>query len=139
MSGADYLIDTSVLQRLARPEIALELGPRVSSGKIALCSPVVFELGFSAQTRADHRDLMDLADAFERAPTTEGDHARALTIQSALADRSQHRAVSLVDALVAAVAESRSLVVLHYDEDFDLIHEATGIATEWVVPAGTVA
>lgn len=42
------------------------------------------------------------------------------------------------DLVIAAAAEVAGLIVLHYDRDFDLIAEATGQATEWVVPQGSV-
>jgi predicted nucleic acid-binding protein len=42
------------------------------------------------------------------------------------------------DLLIAAAAESRSLIVLHYDADFDRIAAMTGQSCEWVVPAGSV-
>ncbi|MEI2638725.1 MAG: PIN domain-containing protein [Microthrixaceae bacterium] len=64
---------------------------------------------------------MRLIDAFDQAPVTEGDHRRALEVQHQLSATGRHRGLSLVDALVAAVAESRSLTVLHYDADFDLV------------------
>ena len=64
--------------------------------------------------------IMSRIDAFALVPTTEGDHSRALALQRQLAERGRHRALSLVDALVAAAAESRNLTVLHYDADFDL-------------------
>jgi predicted nucleic acid-binding protein len=38
---------------------------------------------------------------------------------------------------VAATAERFSLVVLHYDADYDRIAELTGQPAEWVVPRGT--
>ena len=104
---------------------------------MALCTPVAFELGFTARTASDHDAIMSRVDAFESAPVTEGDHRRALELQRLLAGRGRHRALSLVDALVAAVAESRSLTVLHYDADFEMVSEVTGQPTEWIVPRGT--
>ena len=139
MARAQYLIDTSAMVRLDRPAVASVLSPLLSDGLVALCGPVIFELGYSARTAADHQALFDRADAFERAPTTDGDHQRALELQSSLSKQGQHRAMSLVDALVAAVAETRGLVVLHYDKDFDLIAAITGQTTEWVVPQGSVS
>jgi predicted nucleic acid-binding protein len=41
------------------------------------------------------------------------------------------------ELLIAAAAERRDLVVLHYDHDFELIAEVTGQSTEWVVPRGS--
>ncbi len=48
-----------------------------------------------------------------------------------------HRALSLTDLLVAAIAEANKRTILHYDGDFDMIATITGQPAEWVVPAGT--
>lgn len=138
MARAEYLIDTSAMMRVDRPQVASILAPLFADGLVALCAPVIFELGFSARTAQDHAALMDRVDAFERAPTAEGDHERALQIQALLAEQGQHRAISLVDGLIAAVAETRNLTVLHYDKDFDLMSACTGQRTQWVVPQGSV-
>ena len=42
-----------------------------------------------------------------------------------------------VDVLVATIAERRSLTVLHYDSDFELVSAATGQPNLWIVAAGT--
>ena len=55
-----------------------------------------------------------------------------------LADRGQHRAVSLADLLIAAAAEAAGVPVVHYDADFDLIASVTGQDTAWVVPRGLI-
>jgi predicted nucleic acid-binding protein len=47
-----------------------------------------------------------------------------------LADRGHHRAPSIPDLLVAAIAEAAGLVVLHDDKDFELIAELTGQGVE---------
>lgn len=65
--------------------------------------------------------------------------ARALEIQALLAERSQHRGVSVPDLLVAACAERARLVLLHYDSDFDRIAGFTGQPTRWIVPRGSVS
>ena len=137
MARAVYLADTSAFGRLDRPRVAAAFAPLVARGQVALCTPVAFELGFTARTASDHDAIMSRVDAFESAPVTEGDHRRALELQRLLASRGRHRALSLVDALVAAVAESRGLTVLHYDADFEMVSEATGQPTEWIVPRGT--
>lgn len=137
MARATYLADTSAFTRLGKPHVAAAISPLVAEGRIALCAPVAFELGFSARSAADHEAVMSRIDAFESVPTTEGDHRRALELQRLLAERGQHRALSLVDALVAAISESRGLTVLHYDADFDVVSEVTGQPTEWVVERGS--
>ena len=54
-----------------------------------------------------------------------------------LAKQGQHRLVSLTDALVAATAEARDLVVLHYDADFELIARHTGQKQQWIIARGS--
>jgi hypothetical protein len=48
------------------------------------------------------------------------------------------RAVGFPDLLIAAVAEREQLTLLHYDSDYDLVHEITQQPMQWVVPRGTV-
>lgn len=137
MSRTRYLADTSVFGRLSKPSVTAAFTPLAGAGLVGLCGPVAFELGYAARSPDDHRAVADRLSSFPSVPTTEADHQRALEVQAALAARSEHRALSLVDALVAAVAEARDLVVLHYDADFELVAEITGQPQEWVVPRGT--
>jgi predicted nucleic acid-binding protein len=133
-----HLADTSVFARLSKPRVAAAIGPLLSAGGIALCAPVIFELGFSARSLADHQAISERLGAFESMPVTDGDHRRAVEFQQLLAERGQHRALSLVDALVAAVAETRDLIVLHYDADFETLAGVTGQRHQWIVPRGSV-
>jgi predicted nucleic acid-binding protein len=55
---------------------------------------------------------------------------RAIEVQLLLADRGHHRAPSIPDLMIAAVAELAGLVVLHIDKDFDLIASITGQPVE---------
>jgi predicted nucleic acid-binding protein len=50
---------------------------------------------------------------------------RAVEVLALLADRGHHRAPSVPDVLIAAVAEIAGLVVLHDDKHFELIAEIT--------------
>lgn len=52
--------------------------------------------------------------------------SRAVNVLSALAKQGQHRAPSIPDLLIAAMAEQARLVVLRLDKDFELIAEVTG-------------
>jgi predicted nucleic acid-binding protein len=117
--------------------VAAAAAPLIAQGRVAICAPVVFELGFSARNLGDHQAIMSRLAAFESIPVTDGDQQRAVELQQLLAQRGQHRALSLVDALVAAVAKTRDLVVLHYDADFELVAELTGQAHQWIVERGT--
>ncbi len=137
MARATLLADTSVFARLSKPSVAAAVAPLIAEGHVAVCAPVIFELGFSARNAADHEAPLRGLDAFESVPVTDGDHRRANDIQGRLAERGAHRAASLVDVLVAAVAENRDLTVLHYDADFETIAGITGQAHRWVVQRGT--
>jgi predicted nucleic acid-binding protein len=63
-------------------------------------------------------------------PTAE---ARAVEVLSLLAERGQHRAPSVPDLIIAAVAESAGLTVLHDDTDFELIAGITRQGIERLV------
>lgn len=54
----------------------------------------------------------------------------AREIQLLLAERGQHRALSVADILIAATAALAGLTVLHLDTDFDLIADLTGQPVE---------
>ena len=137
MGRATFLADTSAFARVSRPAVSSAFAPLIAAGHVALCAPVVFELGHSARSRADYDAIMVRLDAYEIVPTTDGDLQRALDVQQLLAQRGQHRALSLVDALVAAIAESRDLTVLHYDGDFETVAAVTGQRQQWIVGRGT--
>jgi predicted nucleic acid-binding protein len=55
---------------------------------------------------------------------------RAVEILALLADRGQHRALSIPDLIIAATAELAGLTVLHRDKDFEVIASVTGQAVE---------
>ena len=62
---------------------------------------------------------------------------RAGQVQRALAEHDV-KGRKVPDLLIAAVAESESLVVVRYDADFDHIASITGQPTQWVVERGSV-
>lgn len=137
MSSLRYLVDTSVFARLAKPAVATAFAPLANARHVGVCAPVAFELGYSARNHEDYVALTDRLWAFPPVDVTAADHRRSLEVQSALSARGQHRALSLVDALVAATAEARGLTVLHYDADFELVAGVTGQPHEWIVAPGT--
>ncbi|MFI7637740.1 PIN domain-containing protein [Nonomuraea sp. NPDC049400] len=61
----------------------------------------------------------------------------ALDVQAMLARKSHHRAVGPNDLLIAACAQVHGATILHYDRGFDIISEATGQPSLWVVPPGS--
>jgi len=133
-----YLGDTSALARARRPEVAVRLDPLLEAGLIARCNPTDLEAGFSSSDPTSHREMREERSAWPFVAMNQPVLDRAVAVQDALAERSQHRGAKIADLLIAAAAEAAGLVVLHYDHDFELIAQVTGQPTEWIVPAGTV-
>jgi predicted nucleic acid-binding protein len=139
LSPATWLVDKSVLARLGRPEVRRILLPRVRAGNVAVSIVTELEVGFSARSTNDYETtrgtMLDFLIPVLVSPRAE---QRAREVQAALVRRGQHRAVSIPDLLVAAVAEIEQLSVLHYDGDFELIADITGQPVTWVVPRGSI-
>lgn len=94
---------------------------------------------YSARNPTEYEQLRgERLRAYAWVPLDDDVGLRALDVQRRLARSNQHRTVRLPDLLLAAVAESYGLTMLHYDRDFDRIAEITGQPCEWVVPAGSV-
>jgi len=133
-----YLGDTSALARRARPEVAPRLDPLLEAGLVARCTPTDLEAGFSSMSPSSHRAMRSIRSTWPFVPIDQGVLDRAVIVQDALAERSEHRGAKIADLLIAAAAEAAGLVVLHYDRDFHLIARVTGQPTEWIVPSGSV-
>lgn len=139
MAGPTHLLDTSVLARASKPQVAARIAPMMDAGELATCAVTDLEVLFSARSGAEHRERRaDLQLRFFSVALDAGVFARALEVQGLLADRGQHRAASIPDLVVAAAGELAGLAVLHYDGDFELIASVTGQRAEWVVPRGSV-
>jgi hypothetical protein len=134
-----FLADKSALARLPQPEVDRRLTPLLLAGNVATCSVIDLELLFSARTHDDFREIAETRVALPSVAIRQEDFDRAITVMERLARRGQHRAVSIPDLLIAAVAERVGLTILHYDRDFDLIASVTRQRTEWVVPRGSVS
>lgn len=127
-----WLIDKSAVTRLHLASNAVEWANRVERGLVRISTVTRLEVGFSARSAPDHRWLLGEAPIASMpveylTPKIED---RAITVQSILAERGQHRAPSVPDLLIAAAAELAGLTVLHLDKDFELIADVTGQAVE---------
>lgn len=132
-----YLADKSALVHLRDPGVAGRLVPLMMDGEIATCGIVELEVLYSARSERDLIKIrVERAAAFPRIAMREADFLRAEEVIASLARTGHHRAVSLPDLLIAAVAERSQLVVLHYDGDYDLIARVTGQPVEWIAPRG---
>lgn len=122
---------------MTKAAVAAAFAPLAAEGQVGVCGPVAFEVCYSARNRQDYMLLSERLTSFPAIRITDADHQRALEVQASLAERGQHRALSLVEALVAASAEARDLSILHYDADFERIADVTGQPHEWIVPRGS--
>lgn len=131
-----FLLDTSVLTRLRAPSIVRRIGQLDGDG-LARTSMTDLEIGFSARSADEWDRLIAALGAFRRIDVEAHHFDRARQIQRRLAaDGLRGRKVP--DLLIAAVAEATSLIVLHYDADFDHIATVTGQPTQWIVERGSI-
>ncbi len=137
MAVARYLPDKSVWARLTRAAVRAAFMPHVDRGLVGTCSIIDLEILYSARTGTEHEHFRLQRSAFEYFPMTDEITRRAVDVQGLLAQRAQHRSVSIPDLLIAATAERYALTVLHYDGDYERISELTGQPTEWIVPRGS--
>ncbi len=113
----------------------------LAAGQLWTCPPSLLEMRFSAIDDATFAVTAGRLNALPDAPLTAEASAAAVRAQAELAAAPgvSHR-VKPVDLLIAAVAASEGLGVLHYDGDYDLIAEHTSLsfASVWVVPRGSI-
>lgn len=127
-----WLIDKSAYVRLGSSPDGRAWAGRIDRGLVRMATLTRLELGYSARTAAAWRAELEVAPlaAMSTQYLTPAIEDRAVEVQLLLADRGQHRAPSIPDLMVAAIAELAGLVVLHLDKDFDLIAEVTGQPVE---------
>ena len=130
-----WLIDKSALVRLARSPEAAVWVDRIQRGVVRISTVTRLEVGYSARSADDLRVSLRQPPVASMpveylTPTMED---RAGAVQSLLADRGQHRAPSIPDLLIAAIAEISQLTVLHVDRDYELIANVTGQPIERLV------
>jgi predicted nucleic acid-binding protein len=127
-----WLIDKSALVRLAASPDAAEWAGRVERGLVRIAAVTRLEVGYSARSGPELRaglrqPPMSSMPVEYLTPAIED---RAMEILALLADRSQHRAPSIPDLIIAATAELAGLTVLHLDKDFEVIAAVTGQSVE---------
>jgi predicted nucleic acid-binding protein len=138
------LLDNSAWARLDSPSLPndrrAEIADMIESGEIAVCAAFLLEAGWSARSAAHHDEI--LADLLLLPRLWMGGEVEdaALAAQRDLARRGHHRSASPSDLLIAACAHIHGAGVLHYDRDYDVLGELTGLAFEshWLAPAATL-
>lgn len=136
---ARYLIDTSAAARMANQLVAQRLAPLIEAGLVGTCAVLDAEALYSARSPGEYeRVRTQRRHAYEYLPTGEEHWQIALDTQRKLAHSGRHRSVGIADLLVAAVASSHNVTVLHYDSDYQLLADLIKVEQRWVAPAGTV-
>jgi predicted nucleic acid-binding protein len=143
--GRPLLFDNSVWARLLDGRL---VGPVRETFEVALvanelwtCPPTLLEMRYSARDSVGFVITAKRLDALPHAPLTAESAATAITAQAELAaiPGVSHR-VKPVDLLIASIAATEGLGVLHYDHDYDTIMEHTSLsfASVWVAPRGDI-
>jgi predicted nucleic acid-binding protein len=133
-----HLADTSVLTRVAkRDDVRATIRRFMASSSLARSTVSDLEIGASARDADEWDTLLRANRTLVAVDVDPGDVVRAGGVQRALAAAGL-RGRKLPDLLIAAAAERRGLVMLHYDQDFELIADVTGQPHEWVVPRGSI-
>jgi predicted nucleic acid-binding protein len=136
MALSKYLADKSAFEQQRHSEAAAGLLRALTAdGALYMTEIIALELLYSARNPDDYETRWDDLGALPWLRLTEAVAVRALDIQHQLAGLGQHRR-PIPDLLVAATALEHDATVLHYDHDFDLIAEATGLSARWIIPAG---
>ena len=143
--GQALLIDHSVWARATDGRLAGAPRDRfdtaLSTGELWTCPPALLEMRYSARDGGQFAAIARELDALEHAPLTIEAAASALAAQAELAAAPgiSHR-VKPVDLLIAAIAATANIGVLHYDHDYDTIREHTSFAfpSVWVAPRGSM-
>lgn len=113
----------------------------ITAGELWTCPPTLLEMLYSARDEKGFALTTGRLSALLHAPLTAEASARAVSAQAELASAPgiSHR-VRPVDLLIAAVAATNQLGVLHYDRDYDAIaqHTSLSFASVWVAPRGSI-
>jgi len=135
-----YLVDTSAFVRLGRePAVRESWREHFGAGLLSICPVTELEVLYSARSVAHREQLRKLIRAaYGWVVSPDRVFERALEVQEALTGRGTHRSAGPVDLLVAATAEERGLVLVHYDADFATIAEVTGQPARWVAEPGSI-
>ncbi len=143
--GRALLLDNSVWARVLDGRLTgsarATFEAALTAGQLWTCPSALLEMRYSARDEQGFTLTAGRLDALPHAPLTADAAARALTAQAELAAaRGVSHRVKPVDLLIAAVAATERLDVLHYDRDYDTLADHTSLAfsSVWVAPRGSM-
>jgi predicted nucleic acid-binding protein len=122
----------SALARMSTSPDAEKWSRLIELGQVRITTTTLLEIGHLARSEREWSELVEDVPVVHMplATLTPRTEARALEIQRIVLRDGRHRAPSVPDLLVAAVAEEADLTVLHADNDVDLITRTTGQPAE---------
>ena len=122
----------SALARMSTSPDAEKWSRLIELGQVRITTTTLLEIGHLARSEREWSELVEDVPVIHMplATLTPRTEARALEIQRIVLREGRHRAPSVPDLLVAAVAEEADLTVLHADNDVDLITRTTGQPVE---------
>ena len=141
--NAELLLDNSAWARLDEATVeqdrADEIAGWLEQGRIATCLPFLLEAGYSARSVRDHDELLSDLMALPNVRIDERVESRAVGAQRQLARAGHHR-LPPVDLIIAALADTYGLGVLHYDNGYEIVSEKTDLRFEsvWLAPRGSI-
>jgi predicted nucleic acid-binding protein len=127
-----WLLDTSAFFNLSASPDSELWGERIQRGLVGISTTTLLEIGYSTRSPNDYVTIFgspvmrNLVTFFSSAHNEK----RVIEVQRSLISAGSHRAPSIPDLLVAAIAESNNLTVLHVDKDFEIIAGVTGQPVE---------
>lgn len=132
MTAGSWLIDKSALVRLSMSAGSSHWNRRIERGLVHIATVTLLEVGFSTRSVQEHEAALSSPPValMPLEYLTLAAEGRAVQVQRRLAVLGQHRAPSVPDLIIAAIAEGARLTVLHHDKDFDLIAMVTGQPVE---------
>jgi predicted nucleic acid-binding protein len=140
---AELLLDNSAWARLDQAAVeqgrADEIAGWLEQGRIATSLPFLLEAGYSARNARDHDALVGELMALPNVPINDRVEERAMDAQRQLARAGHHR-LPPVDLIIAALADTHDLGVLHYDNDYEIVSEKTDLRFDsvWLAPRGSI-
>jgi predicted nucleic acid-binding protein len=143
--GQTLLIDHSVWARASDGRLAGRPREKFEAALVArelwTCPPALLEMRYSARDGKAFELTAKRLGALDHVPLTTEAAASAIAAQAALARAPgiSHR-VKPVDLLIAAIAATTRIGVLHYDHDYDTIARHTPLVfpSVWVAPRGSI-
>lgn len=116
-----------------------QIAAALEHGRIANCLPFLLEAGYPARGAREHGELIEELGALPMLHIDEAVERRAIDAQCQLT-RSGHHRLPPVDLILAALADTHGIGILHYDSDFDVLSARTDLRFDsvWLAPRGSL-